>query len=174
MIRFPFIFLGAWTLLPLAMTCSAQAPTTQAHPKTEWKLADAPINLAVKKRIVASLIEAHLEDGEEAKDTALQCKVTFVHLTARNRIGIEVEAVSPWVGGTGNHNVRIYDRVTGSLLVDDFGWDFGLIRTLHHGVYDFYIRESNGRCDGSFRRYNFDGKVYQEISKLEEKRKACP
>ena len=166
--------IGPWIILSLVINCLAQTPiATPRHSKSEWELSDAPIHPLVKRRILASLIDAHKDEyqedeKDEAKALALRSIVKFVRLDGRGRIGIEVKGVPPWCGATGNCEVWIFGSKSGDLLVHGDGWDYRFRRTTHHGVFDFYVRLNLSAGSGTRTEYQFDGKVYQEVDSTGE------
>jgi len=95
--------------------------------------------------------------------------VSFVKLNPQGRVGIWVSGPDGSCGATGNCILWIFDGKTGAELVSDDGWDYGLRKTMHHGVYDFYMRANMSCCTGTLHEYRFDGKVYKLVRSVDEK-----
>jgi len=145
---------------------SPKAGADAGSPRPAWTLSDAPINRIVKKRIFSNLKESSglLDDQLNEGDFT----VSFVKLNSSGRVGIWLLGPDGSCGATGNCPVSIFDGKTGAELVSDYGWDYGLRKTMHHGVYDFYMRANMSCCTGTLHEYRFDGKVYKLARSADE------
>jgi hypothetical protein len=177
MLKIPALLAGTWFLSSMQVSCLAYTPDDLRNQnQAEWRLSDAPITHVVKERVLASLVEDHMDEyvdeEDDVKAIALRSTVKLVQLDRKGRIGIEVKVAAPWCGATGNCEVEIFDNKTGSPLVDDVGWDYGFRRTMHHGLYDFYIRANLSYCSGTLNVYHFDGRVFRQVDEIQEQ-KGC-
>lgn len=160
---FPLLVTGPLTQTP------GGAP---AQPQAQWRLADAPIKRLVKERILAELNKEYYKpskpDADERAPALTSAGVKFVRLNPSGRMGIQVRAPNEWCGATGNCGVWIFDAKTGDLLVNDDGWDYEFRPTMHHGVFDFYVRHNWSAASGRRNEYQFDGKVFQQVDSIDE------
>ncbi len=157
-----FLCTLGWTRTPLSAQMSPKAGADAGAPRPSWSLSDAPIDRIVKKRIM-SLLRPDFLDDDPGDSTA-----SFAKLSPTGRVGIWVRAPHEGCGATGNCPVWIFDGKTGAELVSDDGWDYGLRKTMHHGVYDFYMRANMSCCTGTLHEYRFDGKVYKLSRDVDE------
>jgi hypothetical protein len=136
--------------------------------ESEWNLLpEAPITATMKARIRESLIEDNKdEELQDATSAALQSMVKLVRLDNQGRIGIMVKVAARLCGATGNCGVYIFDGKTADVLVTDDGWDYGFLRSMHHGVYDFYVRSNLSVDSGTRDEFQFDGRVYHLVKSI--------
>jgi hypothetical protein len=144
---------------------SPTAGADAGSPRPAWALSDAPISRVVKKRILSVL---NNDFGSDDRFSMGDSTVSFVNLNAAGRTSIWITGPDGSCGATGNCPVWIFDRRTGAALVSDDGWDYGLRKTMHHGVYDFYMRANMSCCTGTLHEYRFDGKVYKLARSVDE------
>ena len=149
----------------LAAQTSFKVDTNAGSPHPTWALSGAPINRMVKKRIVAHIADSF---GDDYQFNARDFTGSFVKLNATGRIGILLLPPDKFCGATANCQVWVFDGKTGVELVSDNGWDYGLRKTMHHGVYDFYMRHNMSCCTGTLHEYRFDGKVYKLARSIDE------
>ena len=145
----------SWSPCGLVAQRSHKAGGGAEPPHPAWALSTAPINQIVKKRILSQMTDSFGEDNRfDVRDST----VSFVKLNAAGRLGIWLLPPNESCGATGNCSVWIFDGRTGAELVNDYGWDYGLRKTMHHGVYDFYMRANMSCCTGTLHEYRFDGR----------------
>jgi hypothetical protein len=129
-------------------------------------LATARLDWRIKERIYAALLE---EGGPGDREVAGKASVFVRVIGPGPRLGIEVGYPQEWCGATGNCGVMIFDGRTGrTLLGGEDGFDFGYLRTMHHGVRDFVIRANMSCCEGTRHVYRFDGREYQMYREVRE------
>ncbi|WP_142988311.1 hypothetical protein [Granulicella rosea] len=139
-------------------TQSANAPYTRWMPPGR-SLQDARLGKRMKEKI---LRDVGATPDLEREVLAAEKYTTVLPFTVGDASHPR-RLIRVWGGlcGSGVCPMLIYDAASGQKLLQEDGWDFQFLPTMHAGARDVMVRHKDGCCNGSTVFYRYDGSRYR-------------